>query len=217
MIISQTDIHDMGQRYRVNLINSLSGFKSANIIGTADAEGRTNLSIVSSVFHVGASPPLMGMIMRPHTVVRDTLRNIKENGEYTINHVPTTHFKQAHQTSARYPQNRSEFDACGFSVEKSNSLAAPYVAESLIKIGLIARQVSLIELNSTELVIGEIVELSIAENLISADGYIDIEKGQSVCVSGLDSYHATARLDRLSYAKPDVQVTSILPAQESDS
>lgn len=205
----------MEQRFRANLINSLSGFKSANIIGTANAKGDTNLCIVSSVFHVGANPPLMGMLMRPHTVVRDTLKNIKDNGEYTINHVPITHFKNAHQTSARYPSETSEFDACGFSVEKSEILSAPYVAESTIKIGLKLQQVSLIELNNTELVIGEVVEISLAEQLITNDGYVDIEKAKSACVSGLDSYHRTTRMDRLGYAAPERPVYSTLSSLDS--
>jgi len=195
----------MEQRYRANIVNSLSGFKSANLIGTANAVGQTNLCIVSSVFHVGANPPLMGMVMRPHTVIRDTLQNIKDTGCFTINHVPADRFKDAHQASARYPTETSEFDACGFSVEASECLAAPYVAESPIKIGLQVKQINLIELNKTEIVIGEISEISVSQDIITEDGYIDIEEANVACISGLDSYHYTRRLDRLRYAKPGIK------------
>ncbi|MFT7259781.1 MAG: hypothetical protein ACI9MS_001643, partial [Glaciecola sp.] len=88
-----SDIDNMAQRVRANFINSLSGFKSGNLIGTRSAgdkigtKGIDNLAVVSSVFHIGAHPPLLGMIMRPHTVRRDTLQNIKDTGEYTINHI----------------------------------------------------------------------------------------------------------------------------------
>lgn len=34
------------------------------------------------------------------------------------------------------------------------------------------------------------------------DGYVDIESLDLVTISGLDSYHSTQRLHRLSYAKP---------------
>ena len=65
-------------------INSLSGYKSANLVGTADHQGRHNLAIVSSVVHLGAQPPLVGMIMRPDVVERHTLANIRETGWYTL-------------------------------------------------------------------------------------------------------------------------------------
>ncbi len=38
---------------------------------------------------------------------------------------------------------------------------------------------------------------------------IDIEALKTVSISGLDSYHLTTRLSRLSYAKPDVSAEKI--------
>ncbi|EGU57164.1 flavin reductase domain protein FMN-binding protein, partial [Vibrio nigripulchritudo ATCC 27043] len=99
---SKSDIGEMEDRFRARFINSLSGYKSANLIGTIDNNGQHNLSIVSSVFHLGANPPLLGMIVRPHSVSRHTLENIVETGHYTINSVCREVYQQAHQTSARY-------------------------------------------------------------------------------------------------------------------
>jgi hypothetical protein len=42
------------------------------------------------------------------------------------------------------------------------------------------------------------------------DGFIDLEKANTITCSGLDSYHKTIQLDRLSYAKPDKPLTSLL-------
>jgi flavin reductase (DIM6/NTAB) family NADH-FMN oxidoreductase RutF len=194
---------------QLNFINSLSGFKSASLVGTKGLKGVNNLSMISSVFHVGANPPLLGMIMRPHTVVRDTLQNIKETGVYTINHVHADIAKQAHQCSARYEPEQSEFTEVGLQPQMSNVVDAPFVAESRIKLGLQVEQISLIEINKTEMVIGKIVEIEINTPLLLADGFVDIEKAQSVAVSGLDSYHNTQRIDRYSYAKPDEAIHSI--------
>ncbi len=41
------------------------------------------------------------------------------------------------------------------------------------------------------------------------DGYLDLERIDLVTISGLDSYHVTQRLDRLSYAKPDESLVSL--------
>lgn len=209
MRISKEDIDRMQQRYRAHFINCLSGFKSANLIGTANNEGKTNLAIVSSVFHLGANPPYVGMIIRPHSVPRGTLENILETGYYTINHVHDEIHKQAHQTSARYEDNISEFDEVGLQAEYSDAHTAPYVAESRLKMGVIFKEHKPIELNGTNLIIGEIIEVIVADSAVTEDRFIDIESLQSVAVSGLDRYHKTTALGRLSYAKPDQKLKKI--------
>lgn len=196
-------LRQLEDRYRAKLINSLSGFKSANLIGTTDGKGNHNLAIVSSAFHIGANPPLVGMIMRPHTVTRDTLENILELGEYTINQVNAEIWKEAHQTSARYEQQVSEFDEAGLTPEWVDGVKAPFVAESRLKYSLVLRESQTLEINGTVLVIGEINHVLVEDDVIAQDGYIDIEALETVAVSGLDSYHVTNRLGRLSYAKPD--------------
>jgi flavin reductase (DIM6/NTAB) family NADH-FMN oxidoreductase RutF len=211
-VFNEESIAQLPDRVRANLINSLSGFKSANLIGTTSVDGVNNLAIVSSVFHIGANPPLVGMIMRPHTVVRDTLSNIKDTGVYTINHVHTDIAKQAHQCSARYAPNVDEFAEVGLSAQMSERVKAPFVAQSRIKMAVELEQITQIALNKTELVIGKIVEVLIGDDYLHADGYVDIEKAESVAVSCLDSYHATQRIDRFSYAKPDQDLYSIWQA-----
>ena len=200
--MTRDDLDNLEQRYRANLINSLSGFKSAVLLGTTD--GKTNnLAVISSVVHIGANPPLLGMIMRPHTVQRDSLDNIKHQGFYTLNHVNTQWADKAHQTSARYEQDESEFDAVGLTPFFSESLTAPYVKESEVKIGLkVAQHFSL--LNNTEMVIGEIQEVFFAKDALATDGYLDIEALNTASISGLDSYHSSKRLARYAYAKPNV-------------
>jgi flavin reductase (DIM6/NTAB) family NADH-FMN oxidoreductase RutF len=94
----------------VFFINSLSGFKSANLVGTGNAEHHSNLAIASSVVHLGGNPPpLLGMVMQPSIALRRTLKNILETGVYTLNHVNIDIHQQAHQTSARSPENVSVF------------------------------------------------------------------------------------------------------------
>ncbi|MBT1451525.1 flavin reductase [Glaciecola sp. XM2] len=203
------DIQNLDQRVRANLINSLSGFKSANLMGTKSDKGVENLAMISSAFHVGANPPLMGILMRPHTVTRDSLENIKASGFFTLNHVNETMVEQAHQCSARYEPDQSEFAATGLTPQYSEGFFAPYVAQSNIKLGLELREIQVLNINLTELVIAQIVEIQTHADYQLEDGYLDIDAANSVCVSGLDSYHRTERVARLSYAKPDTPLHSI--------
>jgi flavin reductase (DIM6/NTAB) family NADH-FMN oxidoreductase RutF len=204
-----SDIGNMEQRIRANFINSLSGFKSGNLIGTRSPKGIDNLAVVSSVFHIGAHPPLLGMIMRPHTVTRDTLQNIKETGEYTINHICYSIVEKAHQSSARYDSQISEFEEIGLTPQTTDQVKAPYVLEANIKLGMQVQDIQLLAINQTELVIGQIVEVIIEPQWVSADGFVDIEAAGSVAVSSLDSYHTTQSICRFGYAKADEKLRSI--------
>lgn len=203
MQFSKDDLNNLEQRYRVHLINSLSGYKSANLIGTANPNGDTNLCIVSSVVHLGADPALIAFVNRPHTAERNTLDNIYNTGYYTINQVPAPFFSDAHHTSARYPADVSEFDQTNLTPSYSN-LCAPYVEQSVIKTGIEFKQKIDIELNGTVLIIGEIVEIIIEnDELMHSDGKLDLVKAETVAVSGLDEYHSAISLGRLAYAKPN--------------
>ena len=205
MIFTKQNILEFEKPYRTNFINSLSGFKSANLIGTISKEGKTNLAIFSSVIHVGANPPLMGLLMRPVSVERHTYTNIKEIGYFTINHINEEIYKKAHQTSARYDKNVSEFDACGLTPEYTEAIKAPYVKESKIKIGCRFVEEQEIISNGTIFMVGEITEAIIPDDALMKDGYVDIEKAGTIAISGLDGYHETKKITRLSYAKPGVE------------
>jgi flavin reductase (DIM6/NTAB) family NADH-FMN oxidoreductase RutF len=205
-----SDLEKMDKQNAVHLINSLGGFKSVALVGTSDNEGNTNLSIFSSFFHIGANPPLIGMIFRPSPPERDTMRNIIDTGFYTINHINEKIYKQAHQTSARYNKEISEFDAAGLNAEYKNNFPAPFVLESNIQLGIEFKKKIDISINNTTMIIGEIVQVFIPEDCLSEDGFVNLEKANTVTCSGLDSYHKTIQLDRLSYAKPDKEITSLL-------
>lgn len=208
--IDYNQILQLEKQKRVHLINSLGGFKSVALVGTSDENKNTNLSIFSSFFHLGANPPLIGMIFRPSPPERDTMRNILDTGFYTINHINESIFKKAHQTSARYEKRISEFDATGLNSEFKNDFFAPFVAEIKVQLGIEFKQKIDISINNTTIIVGEIVQIYIPENCLLEDGFIDIEKANTITCSGLDSYHKTMQLDRLSYAKPDREITSLV-------
>jgi NAD(P)-dependent dehydrogenase (short-subunit alcohol dehydrogenase family)/flavin reductase (DIM6/NTAB) family NADH-FMN oxidoreductase RutF len=207
MKLTKHNISALETKQRVLFINSLSGFKSANLVGTADANRQSNLAIVSSVVHLGANPPLLGMVMRPHTVPRGSLENILNTGVYTLSHVNQDIYQQAHQTSARYPDDVSEFDEVGLTEQWEDGFAAPFVAESRIKLGMQFRERHTLDINGTEFVIGEIVSIEMPDEIVSDDGFVSLEKAGTVAVSSLDTYHSTNTLASLSYAKPDRQTT----------
>ncbi len=196
------DLNKLDLRKRANLINSVGGYKSANLIGTISNSGVTNLAIFSSVVHIGANPPLLGFVLRPiDEVPRHTYENIKQIGVYTINHVHEGFVENAHFTSAKFDRDVSEFDKCGLNEEFFEDFAAPFVKESRIKIGLQFVDEILIKLNNTILIIGEIRHLFLPEHTLLNDGNVDLNAVADVCISGLDTYQKVEKLKSFPYAK----------------
>ena len=202
MRISLDDIKHMERRYRATLINTITGFKSANLIGTLDTDGLPNVAIFNSCVHIGANPPLIGFIMRPLTVPRQTYENIRALGQYTINHVHVDFYEQAHQSSAKYAKGVSEFEATGLTTEYSDSIKAPYVKESKIKLGMEYVEEYEIKANGTILIIGKILEILIPEQHLEEDGFVDLGKAGSTAVTGLESYFKAELMGRRPYARP---------------
>ena len=201
MLISPDELNSYDRFYRGNLINSLSGFKSASLIGTKSETGISNLAIFSNIVHLGADPALIGFVNRPREAAPHTLKNIEATGFYTINHIHTNWIEQAHQTSAKYAEDVSEFDACGFEEEYINNFFAPFVKASVIKYGMKLIEVVPIKHNNTFFVIGEVVMLEVPKEVITEDGFIEIEKANSCCSLGIDGYYKAEKIVRLPYAK----------------
>jgi flavin reductase (DIM6/NTAB) family NADH-FMN oxidoreductase RutF len=189
--------------YRANLINSITGYKPANLIATIAADGRTNVAIFTSVVHLGADPPLLGFVMRPPTVPRHTFANLRQNGCCTINHVHREFYDRAHYTSAKFAANESEFATCHLREEYKDGFAAPYVGESPLQIGARLVDELPIAVNGTIFVILALEHLYINDAAIADDGNIDLEMLGSVAVSGLESYYTGKKLATMPYARPE--------------
>ncbi len=209
MIIDKEALSKYESRYRATLINSLAGVKQAVLIGTKSKDGFSNLAIFSSLIHIGANPALWGFICRPDVVKRDTLSNILETNYYTINYVAVSDYKKAHQSSAKYDRSISEFEACGFTEFYHANFEAPFVAEAPVKVAMKLEQKIDISINNTILIIGSIQHIEIEESIISSDGFVALDKLNTLACAGLDAYYETRLIDRLSYARPDEPITKI--------
>ncbi len=202
MYYKKDDLESSERKFKLNLINSLTGVKPANLIGTKSKNGQENLAIFSSVIHLGSNPPLLGFILRPvGEIPRNTYENIKETGVYTINSVPLTLIENAHYTSAKFDKNINEFERCNIESQYIHGFHSPYVKESPIKIGLEFREEIPISINGTSLIIGEVIELEIADNILSENGYLDLEKAEIAGISGLNTYYELKLKEKFPYVR----------------
>lgn len=207
---SNSDIQKMEKVFRLNLINCIGGFKSANLIGTQNGSGQTNLAVFSSVTHIGSNPPLLGMITRPtDEVPRHTYQNIKDSGYYTINHIHSAITDKAHATSAKFDASISEFDACKLTPEYIDDFPAPFVQESRVKIGMRFKEEYHIKANGTIHVIGEIMAIYLPDGSVAEDGWINLNALDTATISGLNAYHKAEQIQRYAYARPQQPIQII--------
>lgn len=197
--LDRAHIESLDRIARLNLINSITGYKPANLIGTISADGHENLAIFSSVVHLGSNPALIGMVTRPVTVERDTYENIRETGCWTINAVHRGLEEKAHATSAGFGREVSEFEICGMKSEFLDEFQAPYLVESRLKMGLKLEEEQALS-NGTILLIGRVEHLYLPEEYREG-GRVDLEALDIMSISGLDRYHTPLDGKEFPYAK----------------
>ena len=201
--VSKEEISKMEKIKRLNLINSCTGYKSANLIATKSADGKPNVAIFSSVTHLGSHPALIGFIMRPTTVPRDTYKNIRETGFFTVNHITDDMIADAHHTSANYELGISEFDKTNLEEEYKNDIEIPFVQGSPVQLYCKYVNEYYIKENDTIHIIASIENLFFDENLLHEDGWLQIDKGNVIALNGLDGYCLPKLVDRFQYARKD--------------
>jgi len=203
MQFNKDDIQQLDKKFRLNLINSISGIKPANLIGTRSVDNLDNLAIFSSVFHLGSSPAQFGLIIRPQSKApRDTYANIQETKYYTINHVAESFIKKAHYTSAKLEKEDSEFDIMKIEREFINDFHAPFVKKSEVKIGL-KKSDSILLPNGCTLIIGNVELVIFPENSINELGQLDLETYSCAGISGLNTYYGLKKLNSFPYVRND--------------
>ncbi len=204
------DVQSMSSRSRAHFVNSVTGFKSSNLLGTISKDGKTNLAIFSSITHLGSNPPLLGFVLRPRTVIRNTYDNLKSSGFFTVNHVHADIIMKAHQTSAKYPEGVSEFGATGLTEEYIDGFDAPFVQESRIKMGCSYENEYYLKENDCIFIVARIEHIFFEESIQHEDGFLDLSKAGTISATGLDGYALPTLLDRFSYAEPEKEVNSIV-------
>ena len=191
---------------RLNLVNSCTGYKSASLIATKSASGVENVAIFSSITHLGSDPALIGFILRPATVPRDTYKNIKETGYFTVNHITSDMIAAAHHSSANYNESISEFDKTDLEPEYFEGIETPFVKGSPVR--LLCKYVNEYEIkeNGVIHIIASIETIFHDENLVAGNEYfLQLDKANVVTVNGLDGYCLPQLIDRFEYARVDIE------------
>ncbi len=196
---------------RLNLINSVTGYKSANLIGSISKEGVLNVAIFSSITHLGSNPALLGFMIRPiASTPRDTYTNIKDTHYFTVNHITKAMIADAHHTSSAYDSGISEFDKTNLEPDFLEDQKTPFVKGSPVR--LLCKYVNeySIEENGCIHLIASIEKIYVEDELIQKENWIRLDLADIVTINGLDGYAVPKLADRFHYARVDQPTKSML-------
>jgi len=149
-------------------------------ISTRNQIGRPNLAPYSFYNMVCANPPTVvfaPMIRSTDGRPKDTLNNIKENGEFVVNIVTEALAEAMNRSSQETTSDVNEFELAGVTPGESTAVKAPRVAESPINFECKARDI--LEINDQPgggyLVTGIIVHLHVDDDVLLGTDKINLE------------------------------------------
>ena len=154
--------------------NAIVGPRPIGWVSTRSNDGILNLAPYSFFNAFNYIPPIIGF---SSTGLKDSVRNVQENGIFVWNLVTRPLAEAMNQTCAPVGPEVNEFELAGLTTAPSRVVDVPRVAESPVSFE--CRSTQIIQLEGLEkqkvptwLVLGEVVGVHIADHLLK-DGIYD--------------------------------------------
>jgi flavin reductase (DIM6/NTAB) family NADH-FMN oxidoreductase RutF len=212
---------DLEHRELYNILISAVVPRPIAWVSSLSASGQPNLAPFSFFNAVCAKPPLLvfapGMRLpheseagadeaagHPGVHIKDTLRNIRETGEFVINMVTFELAEAMNLTSGEYDASVNEFELAKIASAPSKIVRSPRVAESPVSFECKLYQI--LDFNpgpeGSSLVIGEIVSVHIDEQHLK-NGRLD-----------RDSLDVVGRMGGMQYTRTNQRFEMVRPKVE---
>lgn len=170
-------------------------------VSSRAASGALNLAPFSYFMPITNRPPLLGIsIQRRQGASKDTLRNIRETGEFVVNVVDEPLAERMVHTSGDWPAEVNEFELVGLTPAPAERVVVPRVAECPACFE--CRLHREIEFGDAALVVGEILLGHVADDRLE-DGRVDARRLAAVGRLGGDGYSVVR--DVLRIPRPVVE------------
>jgi flavin reductase (DIM6/NTAB) family NADH-FMN oxidoreductase RutF len=165
--------------------NAIVGPRPIGWISTMSASGILNLAPYSFFNAFNYTPPLIGFSSNG---VKDSVRNIRETGEFVWNLATRPLADAMNASSATVAEDVNEFDLAGLTPLASTVVKAPRVAESPVTFECKVSQMIQLQgadgtLVDTWLTLGEVVAIHIDKSLLN-DGIYDTAAAQPIVRGG---------------------------------
>ena len=187
--MSQSDSHfyepSQGHGLPHDPFNAIVGPRPIGWISSQDAQGQVNLAPYSFFNAFNYTPPIIGFASLGE---KDSLRNIRETGEFGWNLATRPLAEQMNASCAAVPHGVDEFELAALEKAPSRLIKPPRVAHSPVSFE--CRLTQLLRLEGLDkqptqawLVLGEVVGVHIARHLLK-DGVYDTAAAQPILRGG---------------------------------
>ena len=165
--------------------NAIVGPRPIGWISTCNAQGALNLAPYSFFNAFNYVPPIVGFAS---IGAKDTLRNVRETGEFGWNLATRALAERMNQSCAAVPPEVDEFVLAGLTPVASREIAVPRVAESPVSFECRVSQILQLQgaagnTVETWLVLGEVVAVHIDPALLR-DGVYDTAAAHPILRGG---------------------------------
>lgn len=161
-------------------------------VTSVDAGGRVNLAPFSFYNAFGANPPVVvfSPTLRRDGSKKDTLLNVEATREFVLNAAVEPLAQQVNLSSTELPHGQSEAELAGLTLTPSLRVRPPRIEESPAHFECKLLQVVPVGQGplAANLVIGEVVMMHVAEDVLDAQGLIDPTKLRTIARLGGDNY-----------------------------
>lgn len=174
-----------GHGLRHDPFNAIIGPRPIGWISSRDREGRVNLAPYSFFNAFNYKPPILGF---SSIAEKDTVRNVRETGEFVWNLVTRDIARQMNATAAHLPHGVDEFTVAGLTPVPGRLVNVPRVAES--RAAMECKVLDIIQFKTKEgrdvpgwLTLGEVVAVYIDRSLIR-DGVYQTAEAHPILRAG---------------------------------
>lgn len=176
-------------------------------VSTLGRDGSRNLAPFSFYNMVSANPPVVifSPALNRHGDAKDTLRNIRETGEFVIATVTESNAERMNDTSTEFAYGVSEWEKAGLTPVASLHVKPPRVGESPVNIECRMRQIISLGTQSGagQVVFGDVLAIHVDDAVLGDEGLIDPDRLCAVGRMGGNLYTLTReRMELVSIRDP---------------
>ncbi|PZU61296.1 MAG: flavin reductase family protein [Sphingobium sp.] len=190
-LMSQTD-------FKRGIFNAIIAPRPIGWISTVDRNGVANLAPYSYFNIVSSLPPILAFSCNTpeDRDAKDTLANVRENGQFVYNMASLDLVEQMNATSTPLPPGTDEFDHAGLAKAPCVHVAPPRVAAAAVS--LECRVLKIVRFGEdegdipTHVTFGQVVAIHVKERFLDEQGYFRTEAAQPVARLGGTKYAVSA-------------------------
>jgi flavin reductase (DIM6/NTAB) family NADH-FMN oxidoreductase RutF len=163
-------------------------------VSSISVDGHVNLAPFSFFTVASANPPIVcfNPMYNQDAQAKDTLRNIREEGEFVINTVSASQLDVMNKSCHNLPHDTDEFEYAGITKTESDFIKPPRVANAVVSFECKLNQI--VDLGdqalSGHLILGDVIAVHVNDNAF-ADGKINSNELDAIARMSGDDYSLT--------------------------